>query len=132
MKNFMAIMFAVCLGFPGAAQEQHIEDVIRQQMQAFQRDDFDGAFDFASDGIQQFFQTPDNFGNMVRRGYPMVYRPDNVQFLELREVAGNLWQKIIVTDATGVVHFLDYQMLETSEGWRIGAVRLLEALEVGV
>lgn len=111
--------------------EPAIEGTIQSQIEAFQADDFAGAFTYASPNIQTLFRDPDNFGSMVKNGYPMVWRPDELRFLELREIAGNLWQKVLIRDAAGTVHILDYQMIQTPEGWRINGVQLLRAPDVG-
>ena len=76
--------------------------------------------------------TPENFGAMVTQGFPMVHRPGNVQMLELREVAGNLWQRVLITDQAGASHILDYMMIETADGWQINAVQILPAVGTGV
>ena len=68
---------------------------------------------------------------MVKNGYPMVYRPADVQMMELREVAGNLWQRVRITDQAGAGWYLDYMMVETAEGWQINAVQILPAPDVG-
>jgi hypothetical protein len=78
------------------------------------------------------FGTPDNFGAMVKNGYPMVHRPSDVRMGELREIEGRLWQKVYVTDAEGRGHVLDYQMIETPDGWKINGVHVLKADGVGV
>ena len=111
--------------------EPAIEGTIQSQIDAFLTDDFEGAFTFASPNIQTLFRDPGNFGLMVKNGYPMVWRPDELRFLELREIAGNLWQKVLIRDAAGAVHILDYQMIQTTEGWRINGVQLLNAPDVG-
>ncbi len=49
-----------------------IHDVIERQLAAFERDDADGAFAFASPGIRRRFGTPETFMDMVRRHYPPV------------------------------------------------------------
>lgn len=64
---------------------------------------------------------------MVRNGYPMVWRPEELQFLELREVAGNLWQRVMITDGGGRVHLLDYQMIRHENLWKINAAQVLKA-----
>ena len=68
---------------------------------------------------------------MVQNGYPMVWSPGEVRFLELREIAGYLWQKVFIRDQTGATHGLDYQMIRTPEGWRINGVQILRAPGVG-
>jgi hypothetical protein len=138
MRRFLASLLSLvllCLPvLPAAAQEARnpaIETVIQQQFDAFRAEDVGTAFSFASPGIKGMFGTPENFGRMVRNGYPMVWRPAEVQFLDLREVAGNLWQRVMVTDQAGRTHLLDYQMVETGQGWQINGVQLLPQPGVG-
>lgn len=131
-----ALLFAVTLAMPAvtlpaAAQEGPIQETIQRQIEAFQADDFARAFTFASPNIKGLFRTPENFGAMVKNGYPMVYRPADVEMLDLREIAGNLWQRVRITDQAGAGWFLDYMMVETPEGWQINAVQILPAPDVG-
>ena len=126
-----ALLCAILLALPAAAQEEPIQQTIQNQLDAFGADDFSRAFTFASPMIKGIFGTPENFGAMVSKGYPMVYRPAAVKMLELRTVAGNLWQRVMITDAAGRTHLLDYQMIETPEGWQINAVLLLQAPDIG-
>ncbi|HBS50911.1 MAG TPA: DUF4864 domain-containing protein [Rhodobacteraceae bacterium] len=109
------------------AQEREIEEVIGAQIEAFRTEDVGRAFGYASPTIKRLFGTPGNFGRMVEQGYPMVWRPDEICFLDLREVAGNLWQRVQIRDRKGRVHVLDYQMVETENGWKINGVQILRA-----
>ena len=131
-SGLYAVLLAACLALPAAAQEAPIRNTIQSQIEAFQADDFARAFTFASPTIKGMFGTPENFGAMVKQGYPMVYRPAEVEMQELREIAGNLWQRVRITDQAGRGHFLDYMMIETPEGWQINAVQLLPAPDIGV
>jgi hypothetical protein len=132
MRNGLyAVLLAACLALPAAAQEAPIQNTIQSQIDAFQADDFGRAFTFASPTIKGMFGTPENFGAMVKQGYPMVYRPAEVQMMDLREVAGNLWQRVRITDQAGAGWLLDYMMVETAEGWQINAVQILPAPDVG-
>lgn len=124
-RLLLAVSLSAGLATGAFAQSAEIEANIAAQIQAFKADDFATAFTFASPNIQSFFGTPENFGAMVRNGYPMVWRPADVRFLELREVAGALWQKVMVTDGNGQVHVLDYQMVRQENGWKINGVQLL-------
>jgi hypothetical protein len=133
MRNGLyAVLFAAVLALPAQAQEEPIRKTIQSQIEAFQADDFARAFTFASPTIKGMFGTPENFGAMVKQGYPMVYRPAEVQMMDLREVAGNLWQRVRITDQGGSGWYLDYMMVETAEGWQINAVQILPAPDVGV
>ncbi|RBW52351.1 DUF4864 domain-containing protein [Ruegeria sp. A3M17] len=124
-RLLLAISLSAGLATGAFAQSAEIEANITAQIQAFKADDFATAYTFASPNIQSFFGTPENFGAMVRNGYPMVWRPADVRFLELREVAGALWQKVMITDSNGQVHVLDYQMVQQENGWKINGVQLL-------
>jgi hypothetical protein len=128
------LILTMCLVFglsmPAQAQEAEIEATISAQIEAFRADDFAQAFSYASPAIQGIFQTPDRFGAMVRGGYPMVWRPAEVQYLELREINGTLWQKVRITDASGRLHLLDYQMVKLGNDWKINGVQLLQSNEL--
>jgi hypothetical protein len=131
MRAFAGLLTAAFLALPLMAQEAPIQNTIQSQLNAFIADDFATAFTFASPTIKGLFGTADNFGLMVRNGYPMVHRPRDVRMLELREVAGNLWQKVMITDQQGRTHILDYQMIETADGWQINGVQILPSPGVG-
>jgi hypothetical protein len=130
MRLILAFAALIAAALPAAADP--IEDTIRNQMEAFRADDFATAFTFASPTIKGIFGTPENFGRMVTQGYPMVHRPAEVQMLEQREVGGRIWQRVMVTDGAGRTHVLDYQMIETAEGWQINGVQLLPQAGAGV
>ena len=87
-----------------AQDSDAIEDVIGSQLQAFNNRDVSEAWQYASPNIKRLFGSSDNFGMMVQRGYPMVWDNADVRFLELRDVRGNLWQKVMVRDAQGSDH----------------------------
>lgn len=122
---------ACLLALPVQAQEVPIQSTIQSQLDAFLTDDFTTAFSFASPMIKGIFGTPENFGAMVTQGYPMVAHHGTVQMMELRTVAGNLWQRVMITDVQGRTHLLDYMMVETKDGWQINAVQLLPEQGVG-
>ncbi len=124
-RSLLALSLSVAVATGVFAQNSEIEANIAAQIQAFKVDDFDTAFTFASPNIQRLFRNPDNFGAMVRNGYPMVWRPSDLRFLELREIAGALWQKVLIVDGRGQTHILDYQMVQQEDGWKINAVQLL-------
>jgi len=131
MRALAGLLTAALLALPAWAQDAPIQNTIQSQLDAFIADDFATAFTFASPTIKGLFGTSDNFGMMVRKGYPMVHRPADVKMLELREVAGNLWQRVMITDQQGRTHMLDYQMIETADGWQINGVQLLPSPGVG-
>lgn len=139
IKSLFAILtagfFAVALGTVATAQDTDgpkIRSVIQSQIDAFQKDDFASAFSFASPKIRQMFGTSDRFGMMVRQGYPMVWRPQSVEFLDLRDIGGQFWQVVLMRDADGAYHTLGYQMSQAADGvWQIDGVQILREEELG-
>lgn len=119
------------LALPAQAQEEPIQSTITAQIEAFRAGDFEGAFTYASPVIQGIFGNPANFETMVTKGYPMVVDPEAVEMQELREIAGNLWQRVRITDRAGRDWLLDYQMVEGPDGWLINGVQLNRASDVG-
>lgn len=110
---------------PARAQEAdaEIQAVISKQIEAFKADDFATAFSFASPMIQRMFGSASTFGEMVQKGYPMVWRPAEVRFSALDIRAGRTVQSVVVTDATGAFHVLDYEMIAGDDGdWLVNGV----------
>ena len=134
MRQFLAAcaMLLALAGMVRAQDRGAIEDVIGRQLEAFNQRDVEMAWTYASPMIQGMFGNSANFGMMVQRGYPMVWTNSDVRYLELREIGGRLWQKVMVRDENGGLHILDYQMIETENGWQVNGVSILPAPDVGV
>lgn len=107
------------------APNPDIEATIAGQFDAFRAGDVAEAWRYASPNIQRLFGSADNFGAMVEQGYPMVWAPGAVDFIDLQSFGGVLVQRVQVIDAAGNVHYLGYQMIETESGWKINGVQVL-------
>lgn len=137
----MPRLFIACIAFAAstlfaAAQEllapnPDIEATIQSQFDAFLERDVGEAWQYASPNIQSLFGTPENFGRMVASGYPMVWTPAEVEFIDLQSLSGLIVQRVEVIDQSGTAHYLGYQMIETENGWRINGVQILRAPQVG-
>lgn len=113
------------------APNPDIEATIGSQFDAFLARDVGEAWTYASPNIQRLFGNADNFGRMVQQGYPMVWSPAEVNFIDLQSLGGIIVQRVEVIDAQGTAHYLGYQMVETPEGWRINGVQFLRAPQFG-
>jgi len=113
-----------------SAQETTIEGVISSQLNAFNNRDLAQAWDHASPMIQGMFRTPENFANMVEQGYPMVWDNSDVQFLERDVLDSVTYQEVMITGPEGGRFIIDYQMVETPDGWHINGVQVIPAPEV--
>lgn len=127
MKHLFAAALIWVMATGVVKANDDVRSVISSQIDAFLQDDFVTAFDFASPMIQGMFGTPERFGNMVRNGYPMVWRPADVEFLSVDEKGGALIQNVMIRDSDGALYLLEYEMIETEKGWLINGVRVQEA-----
>ena len=102
-----------------------IRAVIHRQIDAFRRDDAQGAFALVSPGVQQAFGTPERFLDAVRAGYRAVYRPASVSFLELVVMGGDVVQQVQVIDRSGAAWVAYYAMQRQRDGsWRTNGCHL--------
>lgn len=109
------------------AQETAIRTIIQDQLEAFQANDLDRAFSHASPTIKGMFGNPTRFGQMVRNGYPMVWRPAGVMFGGLQDMGDGKVQTVFFTDQTGAVFEAAYEMIRTDAGWQINGVFIRKA-----
>ncbi len=131
MRAVFLSLFLAFAALPGAAQDDPVSGVIQKQIEAFLADDFETAFGFASPNIKSIFGTPENFGTMVRNGYPMVHRPGRVTYLDRRPGEGATYQDVEIVDRAGRAHYLEYEMVETPFGWQINGVRFIAPPRAG-
>ncbi|MGJ8585883.1 MAG: DUF4864 domain-containing protein [Marinosulfonomonas sp.] len=128
----VGFIFVLLASLPARAQSEAVRSVIQQQVEAFQANDNARAFSFASPSLQQMFRSSDNFVAMVQRGYPMVWRPSDVEFSSLRSEQGRQFQTVIFTDQQGDRHALEYELSDAEGDWRIYSVVYLKTPDVGV
>lgn len=129
MTRLIAMMFATLLLSLPVRADDAARQVISDQIAAFQQDDFETAFTYASPMIKGIFGTPQRFGQMVRDGYPMVWRPSDVEFLEAEQIGKSLVQDVLIRDAEGVLYEVEYEMIQGEDGWKINGVRVKRAPE---
>ncbi len=114
----------------GAGRElrNDVIGVIKSQIEAFQRDDGQAAFAFASPDLQDQFGTPDAFLNKFSTTYKAVYRPRSVTFLNLAFSRGRLVQRVLLLGPEGRAVVALFPMVRMSDGsWRIDGCVLVPA-----
>lgn len=126
MRFLAFLIFAVSLALSARAEGLSdadagaIRGVISQQLKAFQADDGNLAFSFASPVIQGKFGDPGTFMEMVRAAYDPVYRPIEVEFQGLDMTSGVPVQHVVVVDRAGKAWMAHYEMTKMDDGsWRI-------------
>ncbi|MDA0186113.1 DUF4864 domain-containing protein [Roseicyclus sp.] len=135
LRSVFAGIFVSFFALMASAQEvlapnPEIEATIAGQFDAFLAEDVGAAWQFASPNIQRIFRDAQNFGRMVEQGYPMVWAPAQVDFIDLQSFGGILVQRVQVIDQAGNAHYLGYQMIQTEGGWKINGVQILPPPQV--
>ena len=110
-----------------AADRDAIRHTIRQQLDAFGRDDADGAFAHATADLQRRFGSSDNFMRMVRDEYEPVYRAETVQFGRLVIQQGRPVQRVDLVDGEGRVWQASFTMRRQADRrWKVGGCQLVQ------
>jgi len=102
-----------------------IEQVIRSQLAAFETDDGEDAFGYASTGVREKFSTPEAFMLMEREHYRPVYRPRAVEFGRITMSDLGPVQYLTVLGPNGAAFTAMYLMERQPDGaWRLGGCLL--------
>lgn len=105
--------------------ENAVQSVIEDQINAFQAKDYDRAFSHAAPTIKQIFKTTDRFVGMVKNGYQPLYNPDSYAFSRSIEQGGSVYQEVIVTDKNGKQWQAVYTLKQQEDGsWKITGVKM--------
>ena len=110
-----------------AADEKTVRTVVEAQLAAFAKDDAVKAFSYAAPSVREAVGTANAFLTMVRRDYPMVYRPASVAFLKVEGKDDDVVQRVQMQDASGN-WFLAVYSLQRQKGnvWRITGCAVVE------
>ena len=127
MIRLIAVFFLSMSTLLFADEKADIQSAISDQLRAFASDNFIEAFTHASPGLKDIFGTVENFSNMVKKGYPMVWRYNNFEFLNLEETPQGYSQIIRITDQNDKLFLLKYFMKNVAGIWKISGVSIIEA-----
>ena len=90
--------------------------VVQAQLDAFAADDARRAFLLATPGARRHLGSPDNFINMVRKRYAVVYRPASVAFLKPQLIDGVVVLGVQMTDTQGAAWLATYTLERQPDG----------------
>ena len=106
--------------------------VIQSQLDAFEAKSPEDAYEFAAPNVRRIFPTPQVFGSMVKRGYPMVWNPSDTEFLDARTMGEGLVQRLRIVDRAGQPYIAEYMMVMVDGDWRIAGVSITRDESFGV
>ena len=109
-------------------EENEIKFIVNQQLEAFQDDDFEKAYSFASPTIKKMFSSPEVFRKMVIGGYQAVYRPQSIKMGSVEIIKGVTTLKVYLVDPNGEFVTANYLMEKQGNGeWLIAGCILSKA-----
>jgi hypothetical protein len=114
----------------GGEEVSAMRRVIDAQLEAFSRDDHEGAFSLASPGIRERFGTAETFVRMVREQYAVVYRPATRVFLRPVVEDGTVIFPVQLSDRAGEVWVALYTMQRVGAEWRVAGCQLVQGAAV--
>ena len=108
-------------------QEEKIRSVIRQQLDAFNREDYDTAYLFASRHIQTKFSKRE-FEQMVKDGYPQIARAKRAAFdtISFSETENRAMATVMVTGLDRITITASYRMVREDGKWKIDGVAMMD------
>ncbi len=111
-----------------AGDSAAFQSMIKNQMNAFRSGDAETAFSFASNDLRRRYQSPGVFMEMVKQGYPPVYRPQSVTFGAMRDTGSGPVQEVYVTGPKGDNWLALYSFEQQEDGsWRISGCYLTKS-----
>ena len=135
IKLRLFFLLIICFGVftlsfrPAISQNKqdidNIQTIIRLQIEAMRKDDWEEAFKYASLDIQRSFGNAKSFQNMVLSKYRIVYQPRLISFKKVELVRGTPVQQVYIIDDNGKSALAMYFMRKDKNSyWRINGVQL--------
>lgn len=113
--------------------QKQIIEVVQAQLDAFAQDDAAKAFSLAAPNIRHLVGTAENFLEMVRTQYEIVYRPSSATFMQPMGEAGEAVLKVRMTDEDGDAWIATYTLQrQKSKVWRITGCAVNESTGTAV
>ncbi len=111
-----------------AFDEEQIISVVSSQLQAFQDDDFEKAYSYASPTIKTIFPDYKKFRDMVVGQYQAVYRPKSINFGSVTTQGGTTFLEVYLVDPDGIFVTAIYTMQQQEDNsWLINGCFLNQA-----
>ena len=134
LRNFKSIIFVIpfifffgvlneaTLASDNKDTEEIVKKVISSQLMAFKEKNIKRAYSFAAPNIKRQFSNSENFGLMVRNGYPVIWRPKSYKFVKFSTNGKRSVQRVLFISTTGALLTYDYLLERFSSEWMIAGV----------
>ena len=109
-----------------------IQNIIKKQIDAFTRNDYETAYSYASDEIKNMFTDKKIFKNMIISSYSILINPKNVIFEKPMLLDKNMVaQKVKIIGINNLEVYAVYTVTKnTQQQWRIAGCVLIKNEEI--
>ena len=116
---FLSVALSAARAAAGEAAPPEVRVLIEKQLDAFARDDAEGAYALAAPGIKAIFPDSDTFMEMVRNSYAPVYRHRSVEFGDFVDDGEKGEQALTIVDEDNDVWTAVYLLARQPDGtWK--------------
>lgn len=128
LVSILLMVFLLAPAKAESADQSAFQAVISGQLEAFKKDDGQGAYSFAAPIVKGIFPDAEIFMTMVKRGYEPIYKNSKYVFGDLTtDSHGRPAQHVIITATNGKRYEAVYAMQQQPDGsWKIAGVQMLE------
>ena len=136
LRFFMTLLLTIFLLAPqlraqqvAPADAEQFQRIISGQITAFRAGNGLAAYSYAAPAIKRIFPSPEIFMEMVRQGYPPVYRPRSFEFGNVtEEIKGRPTQQVTIIDENGKTWSAFYVFERQPDGsWKIIGCSLVQS-----
>ena len=129
--TWIALLFVFALKSSAFSDGQgiamkEVRAIISGQIDAFKKNDLKKAYTFAAPNIKAQFSSPEVFGLMVRKGYPVIWRPKSYKFAKFKSLGNRCIQRVLFQSYDGSLETYDYILEKNDDIWQIAGVLTID------
>ena len=126
---FIILLKAIVFADEGRAVMEAVQNTISSQIVAFKKNDIEEAYTFAAPNIQAQFPNPETFGLMVRKGYPIIWKPKSFKFVNFKDLGDKCIQRVLFQSYNGSLETYDYILEKDNNLWKIAGVMTIKSVD---
>ena len=127
------ILLVTILSLSGLAKSENslqsdlskTQNIIENQIQAFQSKDAELAFSYAAPIIKLKFNNPDEFMTMVKNYYEPVYNPKQYYFIESKYFEGSIYHQLQIISQSNTSYLATYSLIKNDDEWKISGCAII-------
>ena len=130
-KIFILIVTILSLSGLGKAENSvqsdlsKTQNIIENQIQAFQIKDAELAFSYAAPIIKLKFNNPEEFMTMVKNYYEPVYNPKQYYFIESKYFEGSIYHQLQIISQSNTSYLATYSLIKNDNEWKISGCAVI-------